>query len=281
MKIIENPGEMQKLADELRKEGKTIGLVPTMGALHEGHISLVRAARKENAFVAASIFVNPIQFGPKEDLSKYPRTFDEDCRLLENAGCDALFFPAALDMYPEGFETYVELKNLTNHLCGLKREGHFRGVTTVVTKLFNIVKPHTAYFGQKDYQQALVIRRMARDLNMDTVISMQPIVRESDGLAMSSRNRYLTPEERAKALILYKALTLGEKLVREGETDAQSVLWKLENLIMETVPEAKIDYINIVHPDTLEDLKLIEIPCVIALAVYIGNTRLIDNCIIG
>ena len=281
MKIIENPGEMQKLADELRKEGKTIGLVPTMGALHEGHISLVRAARKENAFVAASIFVNPIQFGPKEDLSKYPRTFDEDCRLLENAGCDALFFPAASDMYPEGFETYVELKNLPNHLCGLKREGHFRGVTTVVTKLFNIVKPHTAYFGQKDYQQALVIRRMARDLNMDTVISMQPIVRESDGLAMSSRNRYLTPEERAKALILYKALTLGEKLVREGETDAQSVLWKLENLIMETVPEAKIDYINIVHPDTLEDLKLIEIPCVIALAVYIGNTRLIDNCIIG
>lgn len=277
MIIIDNPMEMQKTASRLRLENKTIGFVPTMGALHEGHLSLVRSARKENDIVVVSIFVNPAQFGPNEDYNKYPRTFGEDCSLLEKEKTDYLFFPSNEDMYGKNFETYVELTKLPNHLCGLKREGHFRGVTTVVTKLFNIVKPAAAYFGQKDYQQTVIIKQMALDLNMDIKINMIPTIREKDGLAMSSRNKLLNEKERADALVLYKSLNLGKKLILEGNRKIKDIIDSMEKLILTEVPSAKIDYISIVDPETLEDIKTFEGMAVIAAAVFIGSTRLIDN----
>ena len=277
MIIIDNPMEMQKTASRLRLENKTIGFVPTMGALHEGHLSLVRSARKENDIVVVSIFVNPAQFGPNEDYNKYPRTFGEDCSLLEKEKTDYLFFPSNEDMYGKNFETYVELTKLPNHLCGLKREGHFRGVTTVVTKLFNIVKPAAAYFGQKDYQQTVIIKQMALDLNMDIKINMIPTIREKDGLAMSSRNKLLNEKERADALVLYKSLNLGKKLILEGNRKIKDIIDSMEKLILTEVPSAKIDYISIVDPETLEDINTFEGMAVIAAAVFIGSTRLIDN----
>ncbi len=280
MKIIEKILEMYATSNLLRKRGKMIGFVPTMGALHEGHLSLVRRARVENNIVVVSIFVNPIQFGPNEDFQKYPRTFESDCKLLIKEKTDFLFFPSGKEMYPEDFETYVYLEKLPEHLCGLSRPGHFKGVATVVTKLFNIVRPHRSYFGQKDYQQAKIIEKMVRDLNIDTEIITLPIIREPDGLAMSSRNAYLSPEERKKATSLYQSLLLADKLIKEGETDCNEIKKEMEKKIQSIAPDAKIDYIAIVDPETLEDLKFIQKKVVIALAVFIGNTRLIDNFII-
>ncbi len=280
MRIIEKIEEMQAISFSLRKKDKKIGFVPTMGALHDGHLSLVREARKENNVVVVSIFVNPIQFGPKEDLNKYPRTFESDKILLEKEKTDFLFFPHPKDMYPQNFETYVNLKKLPHHLCGLSRPGHFEGVATVVTKLFNIVMPINAYFGQKDYQQAKIIERMVSDLNFNIKIKVMPIVREKDGLAMSSRNSYLSSEERKKALCLYQALLLAKEMIEKGETKTESIKQAMQEKIKEIAQDAKIDYIAIVHPETLSELTFIEKKVVVALAVFIGTTRLIDNFII-
>lgn len=280
MKIVETIKEMQNIASSLKKKDKKIGFVPTMGALHEGHLSLVRQARKENDIVVVSIFVNPIQFGPNEDLNKYPRTFESDKKALEKEKVDYLFFPTPLDMYPERFETYVNLKKLPYHLCGLSRPGHFEGVATVVTKLFNIVMPDIAYFGQKDYQQAKIIERMVSDLNFNINIKMMPIVREKDGLAMSSRNSYLSPEERKKALCLYNSLVLAKEMIEKGETKVEKIKKAMEEKIKEIAPDAKIDYIAIVDPETLSEVPIVDKKVVIALAVFIGTTRLIDNFII-
>lgn len=280
MKVIEKVKEMQEVSLNLRRLNKSLGFVPTMGALHEGHLSLIRQARKENDVVVVSIFVNPIQFGPKEDFNKYPRCFESDCEKLISEKVDYLFFPSVEEMYPEGFETYVVLKRLPQHLCGLSRPGHFDGVATVVTKLFNIVNPNKSYFGQKDYQQSIIIKKMVRDLNIDTEIVVLPIVREKDGLAMSSRNSYLSPAERAKAICLYESLLLGEKLIKEGESSSEKIIEKMKEKIIEIAPDARIDYISIVDPETLEDVKEIKNTVVIALAVFIGTTRLIDNFIV-
>jgi pantoate--beta-alanine ligase len=281
MKIAETPQAMRDLAEELRRQGKSIGFAPTMGALHEGHISLIHAACAENDVVAASIFVNPTQFGPNEDYSRYPRTFGADCSLLETAGCDILYYPEASVMYPGDYETWVSLEKLPDHLCGLFRPGHFRGVATVVLKLFQAVMPHRAYFGQKDYQQAVVIRRMVRDLNLFTDVRVCPIVREKDGLAKSSRNRYLSPVEREQALVLYRTIRLAIDRITRGERNAEKLLEEMRHFISRGVPDAKIDYVSIVHPDSLEDVPVAEDGSVIALALWIGNTRLIDNHILG
>ncbi|MGC8765965.1 MAG: pantoate--beta-alanine ligase [Brevinematia bacterium] len=280
MKVVEKVSEMQSISETLRQKGKSIGFVPTMGALHEGHLSLVRKARSENQVVVVSIFVNPIQFGPNEDLAKYPRTFERDYELLKKEKIDFLFFPSPTEMYPDDFETYVNLERLPEHLCGISRPGHFRGVATVVTKLFNIVKPHRSYFGQKDYQQAKIIERMVRDLNIDTKVIVLPIVREEDGLAMSSRNSYLSREERTKAVCLYQSLLLAEKMIKEGEIVPIRIKEEMKRKILEIASDARIDYIAIVDPETLEDVKFIGERVVVALAVFIGNTRLIDNSIV-
>jgi pantoate--beta-alanine ligase len=280
MQIIEKAKEMQYICEKIRNSCKKIGFVPTMGALHEGHLSLVRKAREENEVVVVSIFVNPIQFGPNEDYNRYPRTFESDCEKLKKESVDYLFFPSVKEMYPTDFETYVTLRKLPNHLCGLSRPGHFDGVATVVTKLFNIVKPHKSYFGQKDYQQAKIIERMVRDLNIDTEVIMMPIVRESDGLAMSSRNAYLNPEERKKAICLYKSLLKAKEMIEGKEKSPEKIKEEMRKLILEIAPDAKIDYISIVNPQTLDDVSEIKDTVVVALAVFIGSTRLIDNFII-
>jgi len=269
---------MQQTAEQLRSEGR-VGFVPTMGALHQGHLELVRRARAGADFVVVSIFVNPIQFGPGEDFARYPRNFSRDYRLLRAAGVDVIFYPRARDMYLPDFSTYVEVEGLTRELCGRSRPGHFRGVTTVVAKLFNIVKPHFAVFGQKDAQQALVIKRMVRDLNFDLKVVVVPTVRERDGLAMSSRNVYLTPAQRGQAPVLYQALQLAVRLIRSGVTDARRVQQALRRLISQQ-PEARIDYIQIVDTKRLQPVQKIEGEVLIGLAVYFGKARLIDNIII-
>ena len=223
MQVIERIKEMQEVSSKLRQEGKSIGFVPTMGALHEGHLSLVRMARKDNDIVVVSVFVNPTQFGPNEDFEKYPRDFEGDRKKLEKENVDIVFYPHADEMYPPNYKTYVEVEDITTRLCGAFRPGHFRGVTTVVTKLFNIVKPTRAYFGKKDYQQFKVIKRMVEDLNMDIEIIPGEIVREPDGLAMSSRNQYLSPEERKDALALYNSLQLAKELIQKGERDPKKL----------------------------------------------------------
>jgi pantoate--beta-alanine ligase len=276
MELVTDISEMQSLSLSARKAGRSIGFVPTMGFLHEGHLSLIRAARAENDVVVVSIFVNPAQFGPGEDFQKYPRNLDRDKPMAEQAGTDILFCPSAEDMYPEGFSTYVEETKLSKHLCGLSRPTHFRGVTTVVLKLFNIVLPDIAYFGQKDAQQALIIKRMARDLNLLVKIKVLPIVRENDGLAMSSRNSYLSSEQRKGATVLYKALMEARRLIDSGETRADRIKSKMREIIA-SVKEAKIDYISIVNQDTLDDIEEMRGNVLIALAVFIGATRLIDN----
>ncbi|OHD55135.1 MAG: pantoate--beta-alanine ligase [Spirochaetes bacterium GWF1_51_8] len=282
MQVVETIREIREISRNICLSGKKLGFVPTMGALHEGHISLVKNSRAENDFTAVSIFVNPTQFAPNEDYAQYPRTFDNDKSLLEQAGCDYLFFPSPEEMYGQaGTLTWVTVDLLPNHLCGISRPNHFRGVTTVVAKFLNIVQPARAYFGQKDYQQTVIIRRMAADLNFTSEIRVMPIVRETDGLAMSSRNRYLTPAERKNSLVLVETLDYGEKLIAGGETDAPAIVGKMKKLIAEKVPSAKIDYVSVVHPETLEELGVIDGKCVIALAVYIGTTRLIDNAIVG
>lgn len=279
MKIIESPQKLQQFAQKQKKSGKTIGLVPTMGALHQGHFSLIKKSVKKCDVTIASIFVNPTQFGANEDLGKYPRTLEEDIKGLKANGADALFLPSNENMYPEGYNTWVEVKELTEGLCGKSRPTHFRGVTTVVSKLFNVCLCDMAFFGQKDYQQAMVIKRMTEDLNFPVKIVVCPIVREKDGLAMSSRNKYLTGELRTDALVLSIALKEAKTLIKNGETNVASIKAVMEKCIT-TAKSAKIDYIEIIHPETLQNIDTISGDCVIALAVYIGTTRLIDNEII-
>lgn len=278
MKIVETIQEVREQIKEWKKQGLSVGLVPTMGYLHEGHRSLMEAARKENDKVVVSIFVNPMQFGPTEDLAEYPRDLEHDAALCEGVGVDLIFHPEPEEMYMDDFCSFVDMTGLTEGLCGKTRPIHFRGVCTVVTKLFNIVTPDKAYFGQKDGQQLAVIRRMVRDLNMDIQIVGCPIVREEDGLAKSSRNTYLSAEERRAALILSKTIALGEELAKT-EKDAQKVVAAMKENI-ETEPMAKIDYVEAVDALSMELVDTLNGECMIAMAVYIGKTRLIDNTLI-
>jgi pantoate--beta-alanine ligase len=276
LEIIETVKEMQEKADALRAEGKTIGFVPTMGALHEGHQSLIRAARRECQSVVVSIFVNPTQFAPGEDYRRYPRDFEGDCKKAEATGADIVFRPSVEELYPPNACTIVRAETLSDVMCGRSRAGHFQGVATVVCKLFNITKPHRAYFGEKDYQQLVIVKRMVRDLDFDIVVVGMPTVREADGLAMSSRNVYLNPEERKSATVLYCSLREAEKQVSEGEKDAEVIIRKAWKLI-ESTPHTKIDYIVIVDPETLQEVKETIRPARMALAVKVGKARLIDN----
>ncbi|MDN5347923.1 MAG: pantoate--beta-alanine ligase [Clostridia bacterium] len=279
MRLFKTIAEIRAFRQECYRQGKTVALVPTMGYLHEGHLSLARAARKDCDVVVMSIFVNPTQFGPNEDFERYPRDLDRDLRLAEEAGVEAVFAPEVKEMYPPGYATYVEVERLTEHLCGRSRPGHFRGVATVVSKLFNIVQPDKAYFGQKDYQQSVVIRRMVADLNFPLEIVVVPTVRDADGLALSSRNKYLSPLERRSALSLYRALLKGEALIREGERRAGVVRRAMEEVILAS-PGTKIDYVAVSDAETLEPLEEIKGKAVLALAVWVGSTRLIDNLLV-
>lgn len=275
-KIIKSVSAMKKFSDSLRKKGLTIGFVPTMGFLHEGHLSLVKEACKHNDAVIVSIFVNPTQFGPKEDLKKYPRDIKRDLKLLSEFGVDAVFCPKPSDMYPEGYKTNIDVVGLSDKLCGASRPGHFRGVATVVAKLFNIVKPDNAYFGAKDFQQLKIIKKMVRDLNLDVNIISMPIIREKDGLAMSSRNSYLSKEDRAKAPVINRALELAKLLAAEGVRDAKKIKTAMSKLI-NSEKHFKIDYISICDPDTLVEKNMVKGATLIAVAAYLGRTRLIDN----
>ena len=279
MKIVGTVKEVREQVKEWKKQGLSVGFVPTMGYLHEGHKSLMDAARKGNDKVVVSIFVNPMQFGPTEDLATYPRDLDHDAALCESAGVDLIFHPEAEEMYEKDFCSFVDMTGLTEGLCGKTRPIHFRGVCTVVNKLFNIVTPDHAYFGQKDGQQLAVIKRMVRDLNMDIEIVGCPIVREEDGLAKSSRNTYLSPEERKAALILSKTVALGKELAKT-EKDANKVVEAMKKNI-ETEPLAKIDYVEAVDALSMAPVEKLEGSCMLAMAVYIGKTRLIDNTLIN
>jgi pantoate--beta-alanine ligase len=280
MKIIESPEEMRRYSRSVRRDGKRLGFVPTMGALHAGHLSLVKTARSQSNCVAASIFVNPLQFGANEDFGKYPRTFERDCQLLEAEKVDVLFAPKVETMYPPGAKTIVEVQGLSERLDGRSRPGHFKGVTTVVAKLFNIVQPDLAFFGQKDAAQVAIIRRMVRDLNMDVQIVVCPIVREADGLAMSSRNAYLDPQQRKQALVLYRALTRVHFLVDKGERDV-TVLVEAGKQVISEEPGARLDYLEIVDPETLEPVGDLKRGALVAVAAWVGATRLIDNIALG
>ena len=279
MKIVATVEEVREQVKQWRKEGLSVGLVPTMGYLHEGHKSLIDKAVEQNDKVVVSVFVNPIQFGPKEDLATYPRDIDRDSKLCEKAGAALIFHPEPENMYFDDFCTFIDMDGLTKGLCGKTRPTHFKGVCTVVGKLFNIVQPDRAYFGQKDAQQLAVIRRMVRDLNFNLEIVGCPIVREEDGLAKSSRNTYLSPEERKAAVVLHKALTKGEEMVRAGEKSVEKVTSAIREVI-ESEPLAKIDYVEMVDFDNIEAIDTIEGNVLTAVAVYIGKTRLIDNFII-
>jgi pantoate--beta-alanine ligase len=276
MKVSTTIAEMRGIRQGLEGE---VGLVPTMGYLHEGHLVLVRQARQENESVVVSIFVNPTQFAPHEDFKSYPRDTERDLALLEAERVDVVFMPDVEEMYPKGFGTCVDVEGVTERLEGASRPTHFRGVATVVIKLFNIIEPDRAYFGQKDAQQALVIKKMVADLNMDIEIVAVPTVREPDGLALSSRNIYLSPEERQAALALWEVLNLAQRLHSQGERDASKLRHTIRALI-ESEPRAKIDYISIADAESLEELEHIDCPALVSLAVWIGNTRLIDNVIL-
>ena len=277
MMIVSSLDELR--AARLLLDGR-LGLVPTMGYLHEGHLSLARRAREECDSVVASIFVNPTQFGPTEDLSKYPRDLDRDLSLLEAAGVDLVWTPDNETMYPPDFSTWVEVEGLTRPLEGAARPGHFRGVTTVVAKLFNAVQPQAAYFGQKDAQQAAVVRKMTRDLNFPVEIVVCPTVREADGLAMSSRNSYLSPEERKSAVVLFRALTAAREAFERGERDAES-LRKVMSATLASEPRARTQYVSCADYDTLEELGTVTGKALLSMAVFIGKTRLIDNFVVG
>ena len=278
MKIAETIAEVREQVRTWRKEGLAVGLVPTMGYLHEGHKSLIDRAVEENDRVVVSVFVNPIQFGPSEDLASYPRDLKRDAALCEAAGADLVFHPSDGEMYFDDFCTYVDMDDLTKGLCGKTRPTHFRGVCTVVSKLFHIVAPDRAYFGQKDAQQLAVIRRMVRDLNFDLEIVGCPIVREADGLAKSSRNTYLSEEERRAAVVLHQGLLAGEQLVKAGETDASKIVGAITDVIGKE-PLAKIVYVELVEWDSLKPVTSVRGEVLAAVAVYIGTTRLIDNFI--
>lgn len=275
--MIEDIKVMRNYSQEERLKGKKIGFVPTMGALHEGHLSLIQRAREECDLVVVSIFVNPTQFGPGEDFDRYPRNLKNDIKVCEREGVDVVFAPSVERMYPRDFSTWVEVKgSLTETLEGAHRPGHFRGVTTVLTKLFNIVAPDRSYFGEKDYQQAMIVRKLVKELNIPTQIVLLPTVREIDGLACSSRNRYLNREERKAARVLYQSLLRAKTEIQDGEDDPSYIISTMRDLILEE-PLAKIDYIAIVNPETLEPVKKIKGEVLVALAVRIGKTRLIDN----
>jgi pantoate--beta-alanine ligase len=279
MEIITVIKNMQARSDKMRREGKSIVFVPTMGFLHEGHLSLIREGQKYGDDLVVSIFVNPAQFGPGEDLETYPKDYEKDLELLRKEGVNAVFAPDAGEMYGENFQAFVELDKLPKHLCGLSRPVFFKGVATVVTKLFNIVKPHVAIFGEKDYQQLTVIRQMVRDLNFDIKVVGARTVREVDGLAMSSRNTYLTSKQRMSALALNKSLKIAQELVENGLKDAAEIIDAAAKLI-QSQPESEIDYIVICDPETLDDMKTIDRPALMALAVRVGKARLIDNLIL-
>ncbi|OGF64520.1 MAG: pantoate--beta-alanine ligase [Candidatus Fischerbacteria bacterium RBG_13_37_8] len=279
MENINRIARMKELVKDIKKECKTIGFVPTMGALHEGHLSLVREARRMSDVVVVSVFVNPKQFGPGEDFEHYPRNIAQDTELLQKENVDYVFHPAVEEMFPNTYKTYIIVEDLSAKLCGKSRPGHFRGVTTVVMKLFNIVHPNFVFFGQKDAQQALIIKRMLKDLASDIEFIILPIVRDPNGLAFSSRNEYLTPEERNAAPILYAALMKAHERIKKGEKKAAKIL-SLINEMISSEPLAKIDYIEIVDLENLEPVKSIEKTTLIALAVFFGTTRLIDNIIV-
>ena len=279
MKIIKSISGMRKYSGEAGSKGKTIGLVPTMGYLHEGHLSLIRRAKKECDLTVLSIFVNPTQFGPAEDYKKYPRALGRDKAIARRLGVDVIFFPAADKMYPPGFSSYVNVEWLSTVLCGRSRPGHFRGVATVVTKLFNIVQPDVAYFGWKDAQQAVIIRRFVKDLNMAVKVRVLPIIRERDGLALSSRNKYLSGRERKDALVLYAALQEARRRMMAGEGSAKRIISAMKRMI-EQKKGVKIDYISVVDAERLTEIKKISGKVLIALAVRIGKTRLIDNIVV-
>ncbi len=281
MEIIERIKDMQAYSQDLRVEGKVIALVPTMGYLHEGHLSLMREGRKRGDVLVASVFINPTQFSPNEDLDKYPRNFERDRDMMEEVGVDVVFHPRANDVYPEGYQTFVTVDDVSKNLCGLTRPTHFRGVATVVAKLFNCVLPHIAIFGRKDYQQVKVIERMVRDLNMDVGIIGMPIVREPDGLAMSSRNEYLNPKERKAALSLYKAILIVRELFENGERRIGALTDRAIGVIM-TEDLARIEYVKLAHPENIDELVgVVWDRALLALADYIGETRLIDTPVLG
>ncbi len=279
MQVITQIGQLKQIIYTAKREGKTIGLVPTMGYLHEGHLTLMRRARQEQGLVIATLFVNPLQFGPQEDYADYPRDLERDCRLAESTGIDVLFAPSVDEMYPAGngkILSIVDVEQITATLCGASRPGHFRGVATVVTKLFNIAEADVAYFGQKDAQQVAVIRRMTEDLNMNVKIVAVPIVREPDGLAMSSRNKYLAPAQRQAALVLSRSLERAASLLAAGERDSALILAAVRELI-DQQPLAEIDYVSLVDPLSLAAIERVEQQALLALAVKFGKTRLIDN----
>ncbi len=280
MKTIEMISEMKTAARLLRAEGKSIGLVPTMGAFHEGHLSLMRAARSQNDVVVVSLFVNPIQFGPDEDLDRYPRNLNRDIELAQGESVDILFIPQSGEIYPEGDCTRITVQGLSDRLCGESRPGHFQGVATVVAKLFNMILPHRAYFGLKDFQQTVVIRRIVQDLHFDVQLVTLPTVREPDGLAMSSRNSYLSPAERASALCLKQALDQAVHQIQEGERSADRIRGSIRDRILRE-KSARIDYVSVSDPRTLKEVSVIRGEVVIALAVFIGETRLIDNVVVS
>ncbi|MGD0168459.1 MAG: pantoate--beta-alanine ligase [Smithella sp.] len=280
MRIIKSIKQMQSFSTSLRMDGKKIAFVPTMGYFHEGHLSLMKEAKKMADCLVVSIYVNPTQFGPKEDFSKYPRDLDRDLKMAESVNVDVTFYPPDKEMYPANYQTYVDVEKVTQNLCGMSRPGHFRGVATVCNKLFNIVKPDFAVFGKKDFQQFVTIKRMVDDLNIDIQIVGLPTVRESDGLGMSSRNKYLNKDERKSALTLFKALKLAQKLYSNGEKKSSVIITEVEKLIKRASFTA-IDYIKICDTRTLKDDDKIKNQSVIALAIKVGNTRLIDNHVFG
>lgn len=280
MKVVRDIEEMVSISNSFREEGKRIGFVPTMGYLHEGHLSLVRLVKEKSDIVVVSIFVNPLQFGPKEDFKEYPKDLDRDIKLLEELNTDIAFVPDGQDMYPEPYFTNVEVTELGNVLCGRKRPGFFKGVATVCTKLFNIVKPHIAVFGQKDAQQAVIITKMVKDLNMDIEIITGPTVREEDGLAVSSRNIYLCEEERKDATVLYHSLKRAESMVKAGERDGKKIKAEMQRMI-ESKDSAKLEYISIVDTKELNELETLKGEILIALACHFGKARLIDNIVVA
>jgi pantoate--beta-alanine ligase len=281
MEIIERIKDMQAYSQDLRVEGKVIAFVPTMGYLHEGHLSLMQEGRKRADVLVVSVFVNPTQFGPGEDLAAYPRDFERDKSMMEGVGVDVIFAPTVEEMYPDEYQTYVEVDEVTKSLCGATRPGHFRGVATVCAKLFHCVLPHIAIFGRKDFQQLKVIERMVKDMNMDVGIIGMPIVREPDGLAMSSRNQYLNPKERKAALCLVRAITAARELFENGERRVGALTDRAVGVIMNE-EGARIDYVKLMHPESITDIVgVVWDKALLALAVYIGNTRLIDNTVLG
>ena len=280
MKIIESAKKMQALSESLRNQGKIVTFVPTMGYFHEGHLDLMREGRKRGDCLVISIYVNPTQFGPNEDFEKYPRDLERDRTMAEGVGVDVIFYPPTAEMYPPYYQTYVTVENVTNNLCGLSRPGHFRGVATICAKLFNLVKPHIAVFGKKDFQQLVTIKRMVQDLNMDLEVIGMPTTREQDGLAMSSRNIYLTPDERVSALSLSRSLKLAKGLYEQGERDAVKMIGEVRKHI-ESRAYTTIDYVQICDTTTMKDVVLLDGESVLAMAVRVGKTRLIDNYVFG